>query len=655
MSKKTIIIRHNRAAGDILVLTAAVRDIYKAYSNQFEIGVETPFMELWNNNPYIIKLKDKRLGAGVYNLSYGDGIQKAGKEPIHFIQAFHDDFKKKTGLSVPLTEPKPDIHLSDAEKSRRVIDGRYWVVLSGGKADFTTKHPRFFDIQDTVDTLAQLGIKSVQVGAKAGKPVSFHRALNNVVDLRGQTSLRDLLSLIYNADGVICTITFAMHAAAALGRPCVVTAGGREEWWWEGYVRENPAFKGLNVDVPHKYLHTIGLLDCCRGPRACWKNKVTKDEGDKSYCNYPHHEPEGQTVPLCQHMIGANKILESVMSYYISGMLPPLDSWKETNMLPAVDKPTYVILPDGRKARIEVNIEYNPEITANRRIEIPLVIPQNKLPPDNKNMAVLRPENRDMVVNLVETSPKSSPLDNPLIGGKITLCLLTYGNFFDMHKRCLNALSSVPRERLEVRVYLNSTCKETVELAESMHKDNRISVLYRSDTNKFKYPCMRQMFHDPDNPIDTNWTIWFDDDTMADVDNYWLEKLCQAAIDAAASDSKLGMMGARYFYSMGKPHIDWIKQGSWYKGREFRDKIGNQAPNGFKIHFASGSCWMVRTSCIKECDIPDIRLKHNGGDIAIGEQIWQNGWNLKNWNSDKRIVLWSSVPRRGHNESIFGI
>lgn len=643
MSKKTIIIRHSRAAGDILVLTGVVRDIYKAYSDKFEIGVETPFTELWNNNPYIIKLKNKREGAGVYNLSYGEGIRKAGVEPIHFLKAFHEDFEKKSKLKVPLTEPRPDIHLTEDEKAKRMVDGRYWVVLSGGKVDFTTKHPRFFDIQDTVDVLTGMGIKCVQVGAKGGKPASLHRTLDNAIDLRGQTSLRDLLSLIYNSDGVICTITFAMHAAAALEKPCVVLAGGREEWWWEGYVRENPAFKGLNVNVPHRFLHTMGLLDCCRGPRACWKNKVTKAEGDKSYCCYPHTEPEGQIVPLCQHMIGANKITESVLSYYLDGTLQPLESWKEDNMLPGVDKPTSIILPDGRKAVLEVRIDDNPEITNKRRIEIPTLSPPKPQ------------ENRDLVVNLVETSLKYSPLDNPIIGGKVTLCLLTYGNYFDMHKRCLNAIANVPRERLGLRVYLNNTCQETINLAENMLKSNRIEALYRSDENKFKYPCMRKMFHDPDNPINTKWVIWFDDDTMADVDNYWLEKMCQAVIDAEGSDKKLGMLGPRYFFSMNNHHINWVKNASWYKGREFRDKAGNQAPNGFKIHFASGSCWMLRTECIKQCDIPDIRLKHNGGDIAIGEQIWQNGWNLKNWNGDKRIVLWSSVPRRGHNESIFGI
>lgn len=640
MSKRTLILRHQRAAGDILVMTAVVRDIYRAYSDIFDIGVETSFTELWNNNPYIIKLKDKRLGAAVYNLSYGDGIQKAGREPIHFLRAFHDDFEKKSGMKLPLTEPRPDIHLTEEEKSKRLVDGRYWVVLSGGKSDFTTKHPRFFDIQDAVTILSGMGLKFVQVGAQGGKPASLHRTLDGAIDLRGKTSLRDLLSLIHNADGVICTITFAMHAAAALEKPCVVTAGGREEWWWEGYVRENPAFKGLNVNVPHRFLHTMGLLDCCRGPRACWKNKVLKSEGDKSYCSYPHAEPEGQTVPLCQHMIGANKIVESVLYYYLTETIKPLPEWSSVSMLPAIDKPTSLILPDGRKVKVEVTIDDDLDVTNKRRIEMP----------------VIKPKNEPLVMSVVETSPlASSPLDDKEIGGKVTLCLLVYGNYYEMHKRCLSALARTHKNRLELRVYLNEACPETVRMAEDMHKNGRIAVLYRSDSNKFKYPCMRQMFHDPEHPITTNWTIWFDDDTMADVDNYWLEKLCQTAIDASKSDPRLGMVGARYFYSMNSPHIDWVKSAAWYKGRDFRDKVGNQAPNGFKIHFASGSCWMLRSQCIKECDIPDIRLKHNGGDICIGEQIWQNNWNLKNWNSDKRVVLWSSVARRGHRESIFGI
>lgn len=310
-------------------------------------------------------------------------------------------------------------------------------------------------------------------------------------------------------------------------------------------------------------------------------------------------------------------------------------------MLPAIDKPVTFVLPDGRKVNISVDIEENLAVTNSRRIEIPVITNTVKHEP--------------MQVNLVETSPLPSSLDDPEIGGKVTLCLLMYGDYHEMHKRCLTALAQTPRDRLELRVYLNQACPATVSLAESMHKGGRIAVLYRSDTNKFKYPCMREMFHDKDNPITTKWTVWFDDDTMADVDNYWLDKMAQAAIDASKSDPKLGMLGARYFYSMSKPHIDWIKAAEWYRGREFRDKVGNQAPNGFKIHFASGSCWMLRTQCIKECHIPDIRLQHNGGDICIGEQIWQNGWNLKNWNSDKRIVLWSSVPRRGHRESIFGI
>lgn len=641
MSKKTVILRHNRAAGDIIVMTAAVRDIYKAHHETLEIGVETSFSELWNNNPYIVKLKDKRLGASVYNLSYGDGITKAGREPIHFLQAFLNDFDLKTARVTPLTDPTPDVHLSEEEKNNRLIKERYWVVLSGGKVDFTTKHPRFYDVQDTVNVLGSMGVKCVQVGYNGGKPLSVHRTLEGAIDLRGKTSLRDLLSLIYHADGVVCSITFAMHAAAALNKPCVVLAGGREEWWWEGYVRENPAFKGLNVKVPHKYLHTIGLLDCCKGPRACWKNKVLKSEGDKSFCSYPFLEPEGQTVPLCHHIIGVNKILESVLSYYMSGVISPLPEWENNKMLPAVDKPTSLILPDGRKVNISVSISDDPALNESRRFSIPVISKP--------------PVNTPLVLNAIETSPRVSPIDHPTIGGAVTLCLLMYGDFKDMHKRCLNALSNAPKGKIDLRVYLNEACPETVALAEEMHKFKVISCLYKSKENKFKYPCMREMFYDKENPINNKWVIWFDDDTMADVDNDWLEKMCQVAIDGVKSDPRLGMVGPRYFFSMNDAHMAWIKKGSWYKNKNFRDKVGNSSPNGFKIHFASGSCWMVKLECIRECDIPDIRLSHNGGDVCIGEQMWQNNWNLKSWNADKRVILWSSVPRRGHSEKIFGV
>ena len=113
-----------------------------------------------------------------------------------------------------------------------------------------------------------------------------------------------------------------MHFAAALERPCVVVAGGREQWWWESYV---PGLGHFGTDlvedvrVPHSYLHTLGLLDCCKHS-GCWKNNVT---GEASTCRRPVQMPE-QTLPECMDMVGVDHVVDSVMAYYERGLLPPI-------------------------------------------------------------------------------------------------------------------------------------------------------------------------------------------------------------------------------------------------------------------------------------------------------------------------------------------
>ena len=80
----------------------------------------------------------------------------------------------------------------------------------------------------------------VQVGEKG----HYHPPLKGVLDMRGKTTLRDLIRLMYHADGVVCPVTLHMHLAAAVPLPpgrkrlrsCVVGvraepfAPGADEW-----------------------------------------------------------------------------------------------------------------------------------------------------------------------------------------------------------------------------------------------------------------------------------------------------------------------------------------------------------------------------------------------------------------------------------------
>jgi len=323
-----IILSHKRAPGDVLCMTAVVRDIARTYPGRYEIYAFTSCKTLWDNNPYIAgTLNAPKTGMRRLNLTYGHHIPQANRKYLHFLTAFHRNFEEQTGAHVPVLEPKGDVHLSDWHKENSPMDRRYWVTFSGGKSDFTTKIWSAQRHQQVVTIMRQFGIPVVQGGALHNG--HWHPPLSGVLNTLNQTNLRDMLWLIHHADGVICPITSAMHMAAALDRPCVVVAGGREHWWWEAYVNSDketfgPEASG-NVKVPHRYLHTQGLLDCCHD-RGCWRNKVTTQERDKhkSHCKYPEQDDLGQHIPRCLKMITVDMVVDAVLSYYRNGTLEPI-------------------------------------------------------------------------------------------------------------------------------------------------------------------------------------------------------------------------------------------------------------------------------------------------------------------------------------------
>lgn len=332
--KRRYILAHHRSPGDIVCLTALARDIHLCHPGEFEIDVHTTVKPLWDNNPHLTRLwnhdaKNPILEPNTKLIScqYGLGIREQKHETIHFCAYFHRDFRRQTGVETSLQLPYGDIHLSDAEKTVPPVLGRYWLVLSGGKSDFTIKVWHTNDFQTVTDRLGDLGLGVVQTGATANG--HWHPQLrgSHVLNLVGWGGIREFIRQIYHADGVICGVTAAQHIAAALHKPCVVIAGGREAWYWEAYTRENAGLGGLEVarkqPVPHRFLHTIGRLDCC-SHAGCWKNKVVQlpNSKDRSTCKRPVMTPE-MPVAECMQMISPNMVVDAVLSYYYDGTITP--------------------------------------------------------------------------------------------------------------------------------------------------------------------------------------------------------------------------------------------------------------------------------------------------------------------------------------------
>ena len=317
------------APGDVSMLTALVRDIKETYGPRYAVNVGTNFDAIWRHNPHLDKdIEPRAPGVEIIKMKYGVNRQRTNKH--HFVTDFYRYFTEKTKIPVPVRKPKPDYHFSDEEKESPLVSGRYWIIVPGGKLDITNKFWSQVRYQEVVDRLRPFGLRFVQEGST--KKLCVHPPLDNVTNMVGLTSVRDLMVNVYHAEGVICGVTFPMHIAGGCDTPCVVLGGAREEPWWEEYSNDYNAF-GPHcepVKVPHKYLHTLGL-NCGQangnGRWGCWKQRVTAlpdgAKHNKSLCAKPVAGEEGQMLPKCLDLIETQHVVEAVMTYYEDGFLPP--------------------------------------------------------------------------------------------------------------------------------------------------------------------------------------------------------------------------------------------------------------------------------------------------------------------------------------------
>lgn len=317
MNQRKLILTNFQSPGDIVVLTAAVRDLHHHHPGRFLTDVRTSCPDLWAHNPWLTPLADDDPEVETIACEY-PLIHRSNQEPWHFLHGFVRFLAERLDVALDVIAFKGDIHLSDEEKSWfstvEEIKGRafpYWLIAAGGKTDYTIKwwdHGRY---QRVVDHFRD-AIQFVQVG-EAGH---HHPPLDGVIDLRGATTLRQLVRLMYHAEGVLTGVSLLMHLGAAVetksgtpkNRPCVVVAGGREPPHWEAYPH-------------HQFIHTVGALTCCDNG-GCWKAR-TVPLGDGDEKDQPEHlcvDVVGQ-LPRCMDLITSDEVVRRIELYYAGGAL----------------------------------------------------------------------------------------------------------------------------------------------------------------------------------------------------------------------------------------------------------------------------------------------------------------------------------------------
>ena len=295
-----LILSQKQCIGDLAVLTAAIRDLHRLHPNRYitDVRVQLPVMRaIFDNNDYIKHVADYDPEVRVINCGY-NMVHRSNQCGQHFITAFHETLSQELGVYLQCTEFKPDLYLTEEEMADNLgVDEPYWIVNAGSKSDFTCKQSCTPHLQEAVDHLTQRrGLRFVQIGNSG----DIHPNLSGVTNMIGKTTIRQLMSLVYHAKGIICPVTSVLHFSAGIPmpdgglRPCVVLNGGREPVAWEQYP-------GMT------FIDFIGKLDCCT-TGACWKAQIGVDCKNIEVV-------KGKAYPKCQVLTTPDKIINAVENY----------------------------------------------------------------------------------------------------------------------------------------------------------------------------------------------------------------------------------------------------------------------------------------------------------------------------------------------------
>lgn len=319
---RRLLLKTGQAPGDAVAMTASICSLHRSYPGRYLTAVESYWPEVFEGNPDVAAhFMPAAEGADPPGWTpvrmHYPAIHQSNDRGIHFMQGWCEFLGSSLGVPVPLLTNRPRLYFPDPAPS--VED--FWLVCSGGKRDFTNKLWGHHNYHEVVQRLAGK-VAFVQVGGARppvawnescrGSQEDYHPRLEGAYDLVGQTGLRDLFDLTRRARGVLCGVSLLMHVAAALEKPAVVIAGGREPVAWNAYPLQH-------------YLHTVGALPCRdwqgRAGGACWRYRVAAlGDGtglDANLCERPTNgtptKLTRETIPECMAMIRPAEVVSKIL------------------------------------------------------------------------------------------------------------------------------------------------------------------------------------------------------------------------------------------------------------------------------------------------------------------------------------------------------
>jgi ADP-heptose:LPS heptosyltransferase len=208
-----------RALGDVLW----IEPIISAFAHRgHKIIVHTKYNDLFLNYPFqnvtfktelnivekCLLYVERKIGSRFLAINLNDAYEK--NPELHFLTAY----QKEAGLSFSKVYPK--IYLSESEKREKFIDGKYIVLHLESFSDKKFRQVYGIKWEEVVTYLLTKGYKVVQVGVR-------NETLAGATEIK--TTIRELISLIYNCSYFIGLDSGPSHIAASLGKPALVFFG----------------------------------------------------------------------------------------------------------------------------------------------------------------------------------------------------------------------------------------------------------------------------------------------------------------------------------------------------------------------------------------------------------------------------------------------
>lgn len=203
--------------------------------------------------------------------------------------------------------------------------------------------------------------------------------------------------------------------------------------------------------------------------------------------------------------------------------------------------------------------------------------------------------------------------------------LLVYGDYPELAARCIGSIvnSDDLNHVSEIRVGMNAVCEATRDLVLSAMESAPVPFLVYEEltgANVMKYPLMRRMLYDPQHPIrkQASHVMWFDDDSYV-VDGRLFLAGCAAEVRKHSPDVMGSLYLPGYFWTRDEKQAFTTQP--WYTGQLLDTKP----------KFATGGWWVASLEFLAKMNYPVPELRHNGGDVLLGEMVRQAKGRLHNF------------------------